>query len=1044
MSSPERHMHLKGPIAWMASNSVAANLVMLVLLIGGVIVGGNIKQEVFPEFEMDMVTVTVPYPGASPEEVEKGVILAVEQAVQGIEGVDEVTATAGEGVGTVQVEAIEGANIDRLLQDIQSEVDAIDTFPDETEDPTVVIASRRRGVVTFAVHGDVGEMTLRRVADDFKDALLMSPGITQAELEGARDLEIHAEVSQNNLRRYNLTLDDIADKIASASVERGGGSMRTSQGEILVRVTDRREYASEFARIPIKIGEGGDKVYLEDVANINEGFEDTNMWASFDGNKAIMVEVYRVGNQTPVEVATAASKVAEEFSENLPSTVSIDVLRDRSKIFENRADLMLRNAYMGLGLVFIALALFLEIRLAFWVSLGIPTSFLGSFLFLSATDFSINMITMFAFIVTLGIVVDDAIVVGENVYYHRRRGKNFLAAAIDGAKEVAGPVVFSVITNIVAFLPMYFVPGVMGKIFKYIPIVVGAVFLVSLIEGLFVLPAHLSHGSERTRWRTVNRFIALQARFSTWFEGFIHHRYGKLLSFSLKNRYLVLALGLALLIGTLGFVRSGRMGMELFPRIESDYAYVDAFLPYGASEQSVKNLEKRLGDAAEAVVRDHGGDQLSLGIFTKVEENEVESRIYLTESEIRPISTTEVTELWRKEAGTIPGLESISFEADRGGPGSGKALTVQLSHKDTDVLDRASEALAEELADFQGVSDIDDGAAKGKRQFDITLLPTGEAAGISSNEIARQVRSAFYGAEALKQQRGRDEVTVRVRLPERERATLQTLEDLLILLPNGQTMLLRELAEVAPNRAYTSIVRTDSRRVNSVTANVTPRSMAENIMNELKASVLPQLRNRFPGLSWSFEGRQADLKDSMESLYQGLLLALLCIYGLLAIPFKSYFQPIIIMFCIPFGLIGAVYGHLIMGYSLSLMSMFGLVALSGVVVNDSLVLIDFANRRVRKGEKPLKAIRYAGVQRFRPIMLTTLTTCGGLAPMIMETSRQARFLIPMAISLGFGILFATFITLLMVPALYLVLEDVKVRLANWFAPAPTTESHGHE
>ncbi len=1021
---PPKQPSTHGSIAWMASNNVAANLLMLVLLVGGLIVGAHIKQEVFPEFDSDIVSVSIAYPGASPEEVERGVVIAVEQAIQGLEGIDEITSTASEGHASIRVEALEGADVQRLWQEIKSEVDNITTLPDETEDPNVSIESRRHEVVRFALYGGVGEMSLREVADNLRDALLANPGITQVEFEGARDMEIHVEISQENLRRYGLTLSDVAKRISSGSVELGGGSMRTRQGEILVRVTDRRDWASEFANIPVIAGEGGAKVYLGDIATISEGFEDTNAWASWDGQQAVLVEVYRVGDQTPIEVSAAAQEVAAEFSLTLPSTVHLAMLRDSSDIFMERAELLLGNAYLGLSLVFIFLALFLEIRLAFWVSLGIPISFLGSFIFLSFTDFSINMITMFAFIITLGIVVDDAIVVGENVYYHRQRGSSFLRAAIEGAREVAGPVIFSVLTNVVAFLPMYFVPGMMGKVFKSIPLVVASVFTVSLIESLFVLPAHLGHGKAQSRLPLLNPIIRVQSRFSAWFEHMIYKNYGKLISKSLRRRYIVLAGGLALLIGTLGYALSGRMGIELFPKVESDYAFVNAVLPYGASRGSVERVQQRLIDAADKVVAEHGGADLSKGVWSKVEENEIEVRIFLTSPEIRPLGTAEVITLWRDTVGPLHGLESITYESDRGGPGGGKGLTVRLSHSNTEVLDTASEHLAESLNNFAVLSDIDDGSAKGKRQFDIKLTPMGEAVGITSSEVANQVRYAFLGAEALKQQRGRNEVTIRVRLPERERATEETLDALVIRLPDGKEMFLRDLATVTQGRAYTSITRSNSRRVNEVTANVTPRSAAEGVINELKQSVLPNLVNQYQGLTFSFEGRQADLRESMASLYEGLLLALIAIYALLAIPFRSYFQPLIIMFCIPFGIIGAVYGHMIMGYSLSLMSMFGVVALSGVVVNDSLVLIDFANRRVRAGEKPVNAIKTAGIQRFRPIMLTTVTTCGGLAPMILETSRQAKFLIPMAISLGFGILFATSITLLLVPALYMVLEDV--------------------
>ena len=1014
----------KGPIAWMAGNSVAANLIMLVLLLGGFLMATQIKQEVFPEFSLDRVNISVSYPGASPEEVENGIILAIEEAIQGLEGVEEIRSTASEGMASVVLEAIEGSDVTRLWQEAKSEIDRIVTFPDEAGEPQVAIAARQREVLNVGLYGQADEITLREAAEQVRDELLLDPEITQVSLGGVRDFEIQVEVSQENLRRYDLTLQTIAETVARASVELGGGSLKTAGGDILVRVKDRRDYARQYARLPVLSLADGSQVLLEDIASVREGFEDTNAWASYNGQPAVRIEIYRVGEQTPIQVADAARSVLERIQDNLPEGLDLAILHDRSVIFQQRAELLLKNAFIGLALVFLFLAIFLDIRLAFWVSLGIPISILGSFVFLGATSFSINMVTMFAFIVTLGIVVDDAVVVGENIYYYRRQGLPFLKAARMGAREIAMPVVFSVLTNMIAFLPLFFVPGIMGKVFSAIPLVVIAVFGVSLIESLFVLPAHLSHESRREAIWPFNHLERWQQGLSLALERFIQQGYGNFLKGVLQQRYAVIALGLAILMATAGYVASGRMGMVLFPKVESDYAYCEAVLPYGTAQGRMAAMERYLVDAADRVAEDNGKDRLSKGVLSLVKENTITVRFYLTDATTRPLNTAEVTALWREQVGAISGLESITFESDRGGPGSGKGLTVQLSHRDKHVLDTAGEALAEQLAAFPVVRDIDDGSANGKRQFDIRIRPAGIRVGLTSKEVANQIRHAFQGVEAVKQQRGRNEVTVRVRLPEAERVREATLEDLVLQSPGGE-ILLRDAVEMIPGRAYTTIKRTDGRRVIAVTANVRPPPKAENVKNALKAEILPMLSNQFPGLNYSFKGRQADIKESVSALLMGLGFALLGVYAMLAIPFKSYFQPMIIMFCIPFGMIGAVIGHLVMGYSLSVMSLFGIVALSGVVINDSLILIDFANRKQRAGQAVLDAVQDAGIQRFRPILLTTLTTFGGLAPMILETSRQARFLIPMAISLGFGILFATFITLIMVPSLYMILEDIK-------------------
>jgi len=1014
----------RGPIAWMAGNTVAANLIMAVLLVGGLFMGMNIKQEVFPEFSLDRVTVSIAYPGASPEEVENGILLAVEEAIQDLEGIDEITSTANEGFGRVSVDALEGTDINRLWQEIKSEVDRIGTIPDEAEDPQTSIAARKREVLRLALSGRISETTLRALADQIRDQLLADEKITQVEFSGVRDREVLVEVPKNTLRRYGITLQDVASTISRASVELGGGSIKTRGGDILLRIRDRKDYARQYAQLPIIVSEDGSNILLEDIATVTEGFEQTDNWASFNGKRAVVIEVYRVGDQTPTEVATAGKAVVKQINDALPEGVSLTLVRDLSKIFAQRADLLLRNAYIGLGLVFFFLALFLEIRLAFWVSLGIPISFLGSFIFLTPTVFSINIVSMFAFIVTLGIVVDDAVVVGENIYFCRRQGLSFLDAAVKGTKSIAMPVVFSVITNMVAFIPLIFVPGFMGKVFKTIPFVVIAVFGVSLIESLFILPAHLSRKSRKPLFFPLNYLEKWQEKFSRFFERVVKKQYGGLLMGLLAYRYAVIAFGIALLMATAGFVSSGRMGMVMFPKVESDYAFCEAFLPYGAPVQTLKNVEHRLVESARTVVEENGKQDLSTGIFLQVRDNRVWARIYLTDPDVRPLSTSEVTHIWREKVGTIPGLETITFESNRGGPGSGKNLTVSLSHRNKIMLDRAGEDLAKSLSGYPIVYDIDDGSAKGKKQFDMTLSPAGKRMGLTSREVANQIRHAFQGVSAVKNQRGRSEVTVRVWLPEKERMSEGTFEVLMLKAPDGE-ILLRNAVETITGRAYTSIKRTNGKREISVTANVRPPSQAENILKDMKKEILPNLLKLYPGLSYSFKGRQADIRDSISALLRGLGVALLCIFALLAIPFKSYLQPLIIMFCIPFGMIGAIAGHVIMGYSLSVMSLFGLVAMSGVVVNDSLVLIDSANRRCRKGVPILYAIHSAGIQRFRPILLTTLTTCGGLAPIITETSRQARFLIPMAISLGFGILFATFITLVMVPCLYMILEDIK-------------------
>ena len=1026
---------MTGVIAWMARNRITPNLMMVICLVGGFLVATQIKQEVFPEFDLDMVQIRVVYPGSSPAEIEQGIILVIEEAIRGLDGIKEITATAAEGVGLVMAELEEGTDDQRVYQDIKQQVDRIVTFPEDAERPEVSLRIIRRQVLEIQLYGDTSEWVLRELAEQVRDRLLQDAQITQVDLRGARKYEVAIEIDQDTLRTYNLTLDDVAQRVRQTSVEIPGGTVETQAGDILLRVNERRHWAEEFATIPLITTADGSVLMLGDVAQIRDTFEEQDRYATYNGKPAIGLAVYRVGKQTPIGVSDAVRAAMTEIEKDLPPGIDWVINSDRSNIYRQRLELLLKNAFYGLTLVVVLLGLFLEFRLAFWVVMGIPISFLGCFLFLPMLDVTINMISMFAFIVALGIVVDDAIVVGENIYEYRQRGMDLMEAAVRGAREVLVPVTFSIVTNIVAFLPLCFIPGVMGKIWRVIPFVVITVFSISWVEALLILPCHLAHGRKRSgRPGLLGR---LEEAFGRGLRWVVTHLYMPFLDLCIRFRVVTVAVGAAALIVVLGYVASGRIGVILMPRVESDVSVVTATLPYGSPVSRARQVCRKLIAAARETAEANGGTELVEGIFALIDEsgagstqtgrmgrNSVEVTVYLTDPDIRPISTAELTELWRERVGPIPGLESLRFESDRGGPGRGAALTIELSHRDIDVLDRASESLAGMLADFSNVKDIDDGYTPGKRQLDYSLTEEGHSLGLTQRMLARHLRNAFYGAEAIRQQRGRNEVKVKVRLPRAQRIRQYDLERLLIRTPRGTDVPLAQVAEVKRGRSYTTINRRNGRRTVTVTANVEPISQTSQVQATLNAEILPQLAKDFPGLSYAWEGRQQDMMESATSLFSGLFLALFAIYALLAIPFGSYYQPLIVMIAIPFGIVGAVLGHIIMGYSVSLMSMMGIVALSGVVVNDSLVLIDYANRQRRDGASAFDAIHQAGGRRFRPILLTTLTTFGGLSPMIFETSRQARFMIPMAISLGFGILFATTITLILVPCLYMMANDV--------------------
>lgn len=1027
-SSP--HHGPSSPIEWMAKHPVAAGLLTMVMLFGGFLMMRSIRQEVFPQFNLDLVTVRVDYPGSTPQDVEKGIILVVEEAVQAIEGVVEITSIAAEGSGTVTIEYDPSVDSQKFYQEVQQEIDRIRTFPLDAEKPIVSLASQRREVLDILIYGNTEEGTLRNIAEEVRDQLLQDSEIHQVDVDGARRPEIHIRPRMDDLRRYGLTFESIARVVARSAVEVPGGSIKEAGGEILVRFDERKDWAVEFGTIPVITTPQGAVVRLRDIAEVNEGFEDVDILATFEGQRSISLEVYSIGQQGPLEVSAAVRRAMEQIEPTLPSGISYSILDDRSDTYGQRLSLLTRNAAMGLLLVLLLLAVFLEIRVAMWVTLSIPIAFLGSFLVFPNLDVSINMISMFAFIIALGIVVDNAIVVGENVYDLRQSGLEPMDAAVRGTQEVATPVVFSVLTNLVGFIPLMLIPGAMGKIWGVIPVVVNVIFLTSLLAALAILPNQLGNMGRKPRHGIILAIHHLQQRVSEFIRNVIYTGYAPFLDRCIRSRYLVLSLAIAILVFVMAWTASGRMGLVLMPKVEADTAVASVVMPLGTPMNTMVSVMSRLEKAAREVISENGEKDLSLGVFGRIWENQIDMRVYLQPPGVRPISTEKLTRLWRDKAGEIPGTERLRFEFDRGGPGGGPSVTVELSHTNITILEEAAQKLALIIEDYPVARDIDDGYNPGKDQLQINLREEGRSLGLTSQDVASQVRAAFYGSQALRQQRGRDEVRVLVTLPESDNSKLHSLEEMLIAAPSGAYVPLKQIATWEWTRSYTSISRRDGRRTLAVTAFVTPDDQTSTLMESLSSSYLPSLVADYPGLSYSFEGRQSDMRKSLSGLGGGFLIVMLIIYALLAIPFGSYFQPLVVMTAIPFGLVGAIIGHWIMGYNLSVISLMGIIALSGVVINGSLIMIAFANDQRLQGKPAFEAIHNAGVRRFRPILLTTLTTFGGLAPMIFETSRQARFMIPMAISLGYGLVFATAITLVLVPSLYMILEDIQKLISN--------------
>ena len=1061
MSQPEPER--RGFFARMAQNRVAANVMMAVILGGGLFMIPRVRQEVFPEFDLDLVLVQVAYPGASPAEVEQGVVLAIEEAVRGLDGVKEVRSTATENVGVVAIELLLGANSQKALSDVTSAVGRIASFPGDIERPVVSLATLRGEAISLVIHGRTDETSLRALADRVRDNLLQDPTITTIELSGVRPLEIHVEVTEDKLRAYGMRLDEIARAIREASVEIPGGVVKTRAGEVLVRTAERRTTGAEIAEIVLRSRPDGTIVRGGDVATVRDGYSETDQLATFDGEPAVMLKVFRVGEQRPLDIAAAVIGYSKAHAKDLPPGVSFSIWNDRSEIYAQRLDLLRRNAILGLVLVMITLGLFLEVRLAFWVTMGIPTAFLGTMLLMPATSATINMISLFAFILTLGIVVDDAIVVAEAVYHQRQLGKTRLDAAIAGVSEVAVPVVFSVLTTVVAFVPLMFVPGVMGKFFFHIPVVVISVLLLSLFESLVILPAHLAHVEDRKPWGPFRGIRWVQDRFQNGLAWVIRRTYLPTVTFAARRRYLTLALGLAVLLSTVGLVVGGRIEFTFFPKIDSDIVRASLTMPFGTATAETEAVRTRLEQTAtELLAEMGGGKKVRRGMFAVLGSTGTTGRgpragagdagghlaevaVQLVLSNERPFTARQFGERWREKVGDVAGVETLTFDYSTGGPG-GQPIDFELSHRDLSVLQAAATDLAERLGHFDGVRDIDDGFSEGKVQLDFRLRPEARALGITEGEMGRQIRSAFFGAEAVRQQRGRDELRVYVRRPRDERESLATIERFLLRTPTGGEVPLSEAAEVTRGHSYTKIERVDGRRIVHVSADVAEGTNANRVVGEVRKDVVPGLKGAYPGLGVGLGGHQEAQQEALSALGASFTIALLVMFGLMAIPFKSYMQPIIIMTAIPFSFVGAIVGHLVMGFDLSLLSAMGMVALAGVAVNDAIVLVDAINNLRREGMPLLDAVTQAGARRFRAVLLTSLTTFFGLTPMILEPSVQARFLIPMALSLGVGVLFCTFTTLIIVPSLVVIYEDIRsilmrvVRFVRGEAPPPEQEA----
>ena len=1044
-----REPEARGPIAYMARNGVAANLLMFFILAAGLVSMRSLVQEAFPVLSFNFIEVSVAYPGATPEEVEESIVVKIEERVESLEDVRETTSVAAEGHASVLVGLKSGARIDRALDRVEAAVARIHTFPAGAERPDIREMTNRHGVMRLALYGDVPERSLKELAHRTKDELSSLPEVSFVETTGVRGYEISIETPLRQLRALGLTVEDVSRAVRATSLDLSAGSIDTADEAVRIRTSGKKYSQQDFEEIVVLGDSDGTVVRLGDIAEVRDGFQDVDLIARYNGERAAFVDVYRSADEQVLAVAEAVqTRLDQVVAPSLPAGVSVDIWTNEAEIYESRLGVLLDNAFLGLILVLVALALFLQIRLAVWVAVGIGISFVGALAIMLALDVSINTVTLLGFIIAVGIVIDDAIVVAEQIHAERQRGPSGVVAAIRGARRVRKPVVFAVLTTMAAFSPLLFLPGPLGRVFGSISIILIAVLVLSLIESLFVLPNHLSHlpppGQRPTN--PVERFFTrIQSRVDRQLGRFVSGPLERSIRFATRQPAVVVAGGIGTIVLTVALVASGTVGLIFTEAVEADVVTAHLEMPEGTPVSRTAELARELEAAGHRAIdrlsaeRPADAESLLAGVnFTVgarpaplggaiVQEHTLNPQPHiaavefkLLDVELRDVSSGTFQQVWREEAGALPEARSLTFVADL--LDLGPPIQLELSHPDPDRLVQAADRASDRLREFEGVFEVRSDHAAGLRQVRIEARPEARTLGLTVDEMARQVRAAFFGDEALRLQRGREEVPVYARLAAEERDAIADVENYLIRTPAGGETPLSRVADARLEDSRSSIRRKNGRRVVTITADLDPAVVtAGEIADVLTGTILPELADANPGLAYAFGGQQQQQVESLDALAISFVLALIGIYALLAIPLGSYTRPILIMAIIPFGIVGAVLGHLVMGLDLSLTSsIWGVIGLAGIVVNDSLMMVDFIDARLRRGAPVKEAIVEGAKERFRPIFLTSLTTFLGFAPLIFERSVQAQFLIPLGVSIGFGILFATIVLMLIVPALAVV------------------------
>lgn len=1056
-------------IAWMARNGVASNLLFILIFLIGGISAFAVVQEVFPEFSLDAVQVRVEYPGSTPEEIEESIVQRIEDRIQGVEGIDRVLATASENFGVVTAELQRGADATQVRDEIKQEVDRITAFPEEAEQPTVTELSNRRQVLQVAIYGRASERSLKEAAKRLDRELTQYPEISLIERAGIRDYEISIEVDRQTLRSYGLTLPQVAGLVREGSLDLPGGEIETDNEQILIRTQGQNYTKQDFEDIVLLSQPDGTQLRLGDVATVIDGFEDADLITRFNGERAAFLQVFRTGTEQVLRnVEVVENHLDTEFRPSLPDGISVGIWQNEAENLESRLNLLIENGLLGLLLVIATLMLFLNPRLAFWTSVGISLAFVGTFGVMYLTGTSINLISLFGFILSIGIVVDDAIVVGENVFAEQEKGTDPTEAAITGTTRVSGPVIFAVLTTVAAFMPLLFIEGILGKFLGDIPFIVIVVLVLSLIEVLFILPYHLSNVKKTSAEddnALVQRLKRVQQRFADALNRFTSGPLRRALQYSTTRYGITLCIGFAVLILVGGTVVGGYVRFSFLPEIEGKLVTARLELPVGVTASQTQRITDELEavgrETAETLQADlpDSHPQIVRNVFTSIGQqpqanagpanagsNFIDPRLAevsfeLIDPEERDVTASDFEQTWRERFVPPAGIRSLTFSADV--VNLGDPVAVELSANDPQTLNDAVAALQDSLRQFQGVFDVESDQQAGKREVQLALRPEARTLGLTLNDLAQQVRAAFFGAEAYRLQRGEDEVQVFARLPKHERRALTDLEDYRIRTETGAALPLGDVATADIGFGPAQINRRGGRRVITVTADVNEEVVTgQEVNGELNARVLPAMQGVFSGLGFSFEGEQREQQQALGSLLVGFAIALFAIYALLAIPFRSYVQPLVIMSVIPFGWAGAILGHLLLDIPIGLLSIFGFVGLSGVVVNNSLVYIDFANEEFAAGTSWPEALVAAGQSRFRPILLTSLTTFLGVFPIIIEQSVQAQFLVPLAVSLGLGILFTLPVVMFLVPAFAILQQRITAWIYTRLLDRPVPATYG--